>query len=394
MSTGVVQDGPAAALWATLPREVVDRFRPLVGRLTKDMIHEIQRAVPAYAKPLKGQFGAAMVAGVEQAVLRMGAPTENWANVFRQLGRMEFAEGRSLDCLQTAYRVGGRVAWRHVAVWCQQHRLPTPMLAKAAEAIFAYVDEISALSIEGYTAAQAQSVGVIERSRRRLVDLLLSDTPTAGATLAKLAATARWRPPPSVGVLVVDGDIEELFGAGMPEDVLADHDGDRPCLIVADPAARVAALRERVRGHRICVGPTVPLADAATSRRWARRTMELMDRGIIKGGPVVWCRDHLTTLWLLADEFLVGELIKGALAPLADLTAKQRARTVETLLAWLAGRGSAPEIAEQLHVHPQTVRYRMRQVEKLFGDRLTAPGSRLDLEIALRAHRLLENAAC
>ncbi|WP_436497483.1 helix-turn-helix domain-containing protein [Actinokineospora sp. HUAS TT18] len=392
MTTGVVQDGPAAALWAALPREVVDRFRPLVGRLTKDMIREIQRAVPAYAKPLKGTFGAAMVAGVEQAVLRMGAPTEQWANVFRQLGRMEFMEGRSLDCLQTAYRVGGRVAWRHVAVWCQQQRLPPPMLAKAAEAIFAYVDEISALSIEGYTAAQAQSVGVIERSRRRLVDLLFNNSPTPGAAVAKLAASARWRPPAAAGVLVVDGDLEELFGGAVPDDVLADHDGDRPCLIVADPAAHVLAMRGRLRDHRICVGPTVPLAEAATSRRWARRTMELMDRGIIKDGSIVWCRDHLTTLWLLADEFLVGELIKGALAPLADLTPKQRERTVETLLAWLAGRGSAPEIAEQLHIHPQTVRYRMRQVEKLFGDRLNAPDSRLDLEIALRAHRLLETS--
>ncbi len=115
-------------------------------------------------------------------------------------------------------------------------------------------------------------------------------------------------------------------------------------------------------------------------------------RGVIRDRPVAWCRDHLSTLWLLADEFLVSELIKRALTPLSGLTAKQRNRIGETLLAWLDTRGSAPEIAERLEIHPQTVRYRMRQVEKLFGPALDDPRSRLELEIALRASRLLTPA--
>ncbi|WP_424187456.1 helix-turn-helix domain-containing protein [Actinokineospora sp. G85] len=395
-----VQDDRATALWASLPRELVARFRPMVGQLTQDMIREIQRAVPAYAQPLEGHFGAIMVAGVEQSVLRIldtigigGAPDENWANVFRQLGRVEFGEGRSLDCLQTAYRVGGRVAWRHLAAWGQQQRLPTAMLTVAAEAIFAYVDEISTLSIEGYTAAQAQSVGVIERCRRRLVELILSEPPASMATITKLAATARWRVPDQVAVVVLepagDGGGEELTGPGLHEDVLTDFDGDLPCLVMSDPQRQLRGLREQLRGRRAVIGPMVSLREAATSLRWARRAMNLVHRGIIDDGPVTWCRDHLSTLWLLADEFLVRELLKRTLAPLTDLTVKQRARTAETLLAWLETRGSAPEIAERLQIHPQTVRYRMRQVEKLFGDQLSDPDSRLDLEIALRAHRLL-----
>ncbi|GLZ42353.1 PucR family transcriptional regulator [Actinokineospora sp. NBRC 105648] len=394
----------ATALWASLPRELVARFRPVVGRLTQDMIAEIQRAVPAYAQPLDGQFGAIMVAGVEQSVLRIldtvgvgGGTDEDWAEVFRGLGRVEFGEGRSLDCLQTAYRVGGRVAWRHLAAWGQQQRLPTAMLTVAAEAIFAYVDEISTLSIEGYTAAQAQSVGVVERSRRRLVELVLGEPPAAAAAIAKLAATARWRVPETVAVVVVeqaaDGEADELTGPGLPDDVLTDMDGDLPCLVVPDPERQLGGLPARLGGRRACVGPVVPLREAATSLRWARRAMGLVRRGIIGAGagdgPVTWCQDHLSTLWLLADEFLVRELLRRALAPLADLTVKQRARTAETLLAWLETRGSAPEIAERLAIHPQTVRYRMRQVDKLFGDQLADPDARLELEIALRARRLL-----
>jgi DNA-binding PucR family transcriptional regulator len=40
-------------------------------------------------------------------------------------------------------------------------------------------------------------------------------------------------------------------------------------------------------------------------------------------------------------------------------------------------------------VHPQTIRYRVRRLEELFGDRLYDPDTRLELELALRARRLI-----
>jgi hypothetical protein len=45
--------------------------------------------------------------------------------------------------------------------------------------------------------------------------------------------------------------------------------------------------------------------------------------------------------------------------------------------------------AGQLHVHPQTVRYRLRQIQDLFGPVLAEPGGRFELEVALRARGLL-----
>jgi DNA-binding PucR family transcriptional regulator len=62
---------------------------------------------------------------------------------------------------------------------------------------------------------------------------------------------------------------------------------------------------------------------------------------------------------------------------------------VETLLASLSSRAGAAAVAELLDLHPQTVRYRLRRAESLFGDRLRGPGIRLEFEMALRAHQLL-----
>jgi DNA-binding PucR family transcriptional regulator len=44
-------------------------------------------------------------------------------------------------------------------------------------------------------------------------------------------------------------------------------------------------------------------------------------------------------------------------------------------------------------VHPQTVRYRLRQIQELFGAALADPAARFDLEVALRARQLLRGAA-
>ena len=114
-----------------------------------------------------------------------------------------------------------------------------------------------------------------------------------------------------------------------------------------------------------------------------------MRRGILPGEGVLRCADHLSTLVLYADEPLIRALSSRALAPLAAIPAPQRDRLGETLLAWLQSESSVVVTAARLHVHPQTVRYRMRQLEKLFGEGLRDAEARFELEMALRANAAL-----
>ncbi|MGW4641011.1 helix-turn-helix domain-containing protein [Sphaerisporangium sp. NPDC004334] len=97
----------------------------------------------------------------------------------------------------------------------------------------------------------------------------------------------------------------------------------------------------------------------------------------------------MAALVVFRDEELVAALAAVRLAPLAHLCPRQRDRLAETLLAWLRyGRG-AGEVAARLHVHPQTVRYRLRQLEELYGDQLADPDVRFELEVVLRARQAL-----
>jgi DNA-binding PucR family transcriptional regulator len=124
---------------------------------------------------------------------------------------------------------------------------------------------------------------------------------------------------------------------------------------------------------------------------WARKTLALVERGIIDDGDgVVRSVEHMSTLILFQDEELLAALSRLRLAPLAHLRSSQQDRLAETLLAWLQSGRNANEVAMRLHVHPQTVRYRLRQLEDLFGDQLLDPDLRFDLEIVLRARYLTD----
>jgi DNA-binding PucR family transcriptional regulator len=143
-----------------------------------------------------------------------------------------------------------------------------------------------------------------------------------------------------------------------------------------------------LRGRPAAIGPTVSVTDAAQSLRLATRALGLMGRGVLPRQGVVRCADHLSTLLLYGDEPLLGRLEERVLAPLDTVSAGQRDRLAETLLAWLLSGSNVPDVAVRLHIHPQTVRYRLRQLEKLFGDALHDPETRLDLILALRAESL------
>jgi PucR C-terminal helix-turn-helix domain len=62
----------------------------------------------------------------------------------------------------------------------------------------------------------------------------------------------------------------------------------------------------------------------------------------------------------------------------------ERERLTQTLAARLDHQRQTPQIAEALHVHPQTVRYRIAKLRQLLGDDIDDPNGRFDLQLAVR----------
>ncbi|NUR26752.1 MAG: helix-turn-helix domain-containing protein [Catenulispora sp.] len=397
---------------AALPRGFAAGLRKENSSIAAEIIHQIRIQIPEFGRPLSGQFGHGIRMGVEagladfveqvtsgeagapdaesasSAVRRVADPASggpasglgSGSGVYRQLGRGEFSEGRSLDALQAAYRLGARIAWRRYARVGARFQLRQDLMVQLAEAAFAFIDELAAESVRGYAEAIARQAGNEGFRRHRLLHLLV----TGGArdTLAAAATAAGWPLPKSVCCVAFSGPTL----ARLPDGVLADLDRTDAYLVIPTPAEHLAdpQLRALLDASAAVVGPEVPIEQAPDSLRWARAARSRFTARGIPGDKAVYCDAHLADLLLLADPALVRLIAERRLAPLSTLTAKRRQRLEETLLAWIQSNRSAPEVAARLAIHPQTARQRLHHLQSLFGPALADPAACFELEIALR----------
>ncbi|WP_128429910.1 PucR family transcriptional regulator [Streptomyces cyaneus] len=384
-----------------VPAELAELLRAQLAAVADEVEAEVRRQVPEYAQPPDGPYGRNLRDGVVQALTlfvdHIADPRDDGeaiAATYYALGRGVAQEGRSLDVLQCALRVGGMHAWRCMGRTAETLGLDSTVVAALGELAFQTVHEVAEAAAAGFAEGQLRSSDELERRRRRLLDLLLGEGPVVPEAVQKLAHSARWTVPRQVAVVALAAapdrreENRPLASAG----ALVDMESRPPRMLVPDPdgsgrwAGRSFALA--LRGRPAAIGPTVPLTEAAQSLRWAARALGLMGRGVLPRQDVVRCADHLSTLLLHADEPLLGRLRTSALTPLDAVSAGQRPRLAETLLAWLLSGSNVPDVAARLHIHPQTVRYRLRQLEKLFGDALHDPDTRLELILALRAESM------
>jgi hypothetical protein len=293
-----------------------------------------------------------------------------------------------MEALLAAYRIGARVAWRRVAEVARDAGLGEEVLAGLAESIFAYIDELSGASAEGYAQEQAAAAGELQRRRRRLATLMIQTPPPAESVIEDAAREAAWRLPRLVAALVWRQS-ERRIAARLPAQSIAAPVDDLVCALIPDPEApgRRSEIDRALKGHPAVIGPAVPWQEAGRSAARVLATQRLVEAGVVPADGLVFANEHLTALILFSDRELLDDLARNRLAPLADETQSSRDRLALTLLAWLDHHGNVQEIAEALHVHPQTVRYRVGRLRECFGSALDDPATRFELGLVLHTRR-------
>jgi hypothetical protein len=415
---------------------VADVIEPELDAITEEIMATIAREVPAYARPFEGSFGRGVRTGVTEALRQFLALIRSPSGargpgreVYVALGRGELRQGRTLDSLQSAYRVGARVAWRRVAEAARRAGLDPETISLLAESIFAYIEEISADSVEGYADAQSRLEDERRRRRRELVALLLREPSAEEADLRAAAAGTGWRLPRTAAAVAVPEEVLDRVASRLPADTLAARIDAVGCVVVADPEGpgRATEIERALVGERsggvgaagrrgqppraggrpgsgaasargvrrptapaspslaAVLGPAGPLRDLPRSWSLARATLRAIEAGAIHPkGRLLRADDALGELILFENRALVERIAASRLAPLRELTPKARARMEETALAYLRERGNAAAMARALGVHPQTARYRLARLRELLGEELDDPDARFELELALR----------
>ncbi|MEO3757663.1 helix-turn-helix domain-containing protein [Mycobacterium sp. B14F4] len=134
----------------------------------------------------------------------------------------------------------------------------------------------------------------------------------------------------------------------------------------------------------VIAAPLTGLAAAAGARADVDRVFDSAQRHPRAIGQVTSLDEARTTV--LLDEIVSRVAAQPRLIdPRVRQLRAQDPMLAETLQAYLDGFGDIATVAEHLHVHPNTVRYRVRRIEKLLSTSLSDPDDRLVLALGLRA---------
>ncbi len=380
-----------AAHTLQLTPETIEEMRSRLPQVAEATVAAIIDEVPSYADALTGSMGENIRSAVQLALggfislasRPQGAsprtPAAPAVEGAYQLGRGEARSGRSVDALLAAYRIGARVSWREMSATAVRNEVDADTLAAFAELVFAYIDELSAASVAGHTDELDTTGQVRRRLLERLARHLVQGSPAEAVQSA--AERAGWSPPKTLTAVVVpEAQVRPVLGA-VSADTLQSADDlpgleDRVLLLVPDmDGRRRGTLLRALRDRNGIAGPARPWLSVRASVDRVLRALEL--------GITLDTEAHLSRFVLTADREALADLRARALAPLADLRPVSADKLAATLRSWLLHHGRREDVAAELFVHPQTVRYRMGQLRELFGDRLEDPETVLELTIAL-----------
>ncbi|MFC5677017.1 helix-turn-helix domain-containing protein [Aeromicrobium endophyticum] len=365
-------------------------LRPLVAAFATDVADRIQTDVPAYAGEPDGRRRDVIAHAVEQATHRFldtldGLPHRDRGvdEMFQAMGRAEASDSGDLAAMRAALRLAATVTWDNLRRANPEQPLTDETRGQLADGLFGYIDHLVEQAEKGFAAGRRAIQNDRGQARARLADKLLT-----GRHRGPLDAVDPqvWAPPEWVVVVVSEPDEQRSIDVAT---LALDHlvvRHDQRVAVIADAKQTLAVTAAfEAAGTRAAVSWPVGPKLVPSAYRWARRALDLVRRGVIPEQPLIECRDHRTQIWLHSEPALRQRMCQDMLKPLLAETPNSREILSQTLLVWLETRDSAPAIAAHLGVHAQTVRYRWKRINELFGDDLHDPEFIVQITMLLKA---------
>jgi hypothetical protein len=363
------------------------------AEVAQRMVTTFRSEIPGYARMptsvLGGQILGIAKTNVELflRLVREGRqPAEQDLAPFRESARNRAEEGLPLEDLLHAYRLGGRLAWRSIVDAAGPDEQVA--LLEVTELLMGYVDVVSATVAQAYLDERQHVVSEEERRHRMLIDALVHPEREA-PDLAVLADRA--------GI-----EVEELyrpFAQTMPGEprhvhsqraaelrargILALTEGDRVAGLAPQGAAHTALARS---GCVLLLGEPTSRARLAGMLDDARRLLELV---VSRGNRGAVPLDDLVAERVVLRAPEIGEsLTEAVFGPLDTYDAQRGSNLAETLTAYLASGLDRRRTANALHLHPNSVDYRIKKAAELTGFEPGRPGDLVKIQLAVAARDL------
>jgi DNA-binding transcriptional ArsR family regulator len=389
---------PAVARIPELPSQTLEAMRTGLPALTDRMVEAVIAEIPAFALAAHESWRPVIYASADQLLTALieqlrGAADPQAATSMQDVldtaygfGRREARQGRPTEVQLAAYRIGAREIWRSWSALAVHDGVGSDEVSVFAEMSFAYLDRISAAGVAGHADELARLGLARERYRERLVRALLREG--SADELRRAAEEAAWTPAQTLTAVAIPHGHHDSGGLitadprnlEVPDDAIEVSHGVR-MFLVADVGGKARrSFLESISMTGAVVGPARLWMQANSS---VRRVMRAAEFEPAQSTAVLDTDQFLVELVIRADAEALADLRARALAPLAGSPVATLDRLAETLRSWLLHHGRRDAIAEDLHVSPSTVRYRLRQLRDLYGERLQDPRAIAELTVAL-----------
>jgi hypothetical protein len=371
-------------------RQVVD----LVARIGRaeaahEMLAEMRKQIASYER-LSDEASEAGVLDTCKRNLRLwhqwlasgGEPVPAALDELRQSVRARADAGVPLEDLLHAYRIAGRLGWQIL----RRNAGPDEqdVLLDASELLMLYLDMLSGIVTETYLAERERLVSEEERGARELVERIVDGTPL---TLEERELARRFDVPLR--------DCYVPFAAAIPdasprrhatlaarlrgEGRLAVTEGDRVFgLALAAPES--GDLREGPQAL-LALGEETPRAELACAREELQLLVDHGRRARLSG--VLTPVSHALELLLARSPRIATALCQRILDPL--VRGGEGADLVHTLRTLVRCGFDRARTSRALHVHRNTLGYRVNRIEELAGIDLDSPRDVACVYLALAA---------
>ncbi|HEX5292866.1 MAG TPA: PucR family transcriptional regulator [Streptosporangiaceae bacterium] len=229
---------------------------------------------------------------------------------------------------------------------------------------------------------------MLRREGAEFLSEMLQGSLDRGAVRRRLAGSGFPDDDPLVLAIVRSADdradyeaiADELAQAGFPHLILRQQD-DLYVLSPDSPAARAALARL----PSVLVGISRPFGAEAALLVARREALWAVARAAASGRKAVSYDDDQIGRWLTSDTADLRSLVADVLGAVISYDQTHAGDVLPTLRTWLERNRRTEEAARALHIHPNTLLYRVRRFEQISGRSLATTEGLAEVWLALRA---------
>jgi hypothetical protein len=395
-----------------MPKTEVD---PAVRALSQALLPEAEQLAPVMAARIRAEVAfyadetsvsapaldASCCDNIRYVLGNLAGEPVVQNEVPRATGILRAESGVPYDSVLQAYRIGGRYIWELLVERSGDEARDT--LLRAAADIWTVTDELSAQVTDAYRSTLADRVRRDGQVRAALLSTLFDSPATDVDRLREAASSLRL--PPQGDLVVVSAECPAPGAEALAtfEATLRRGDVTSAWRLDVDHHDGIVVLRTRYRmdallddlaaatGGRVGVSPVFGRIDEAHR---ALRQARLACAAASPGQPDV-CRyeDRAIATLLAAVPDLAKDIARRTLGQVLDLPPVDCSTLLDTARIWFDEAGSTTAAAARLHLHRNSVRYRLRRIEEFSGLDLGRPADLAALHLALEAARILDLGA-